>query len=239
MSAMLGFLAVLTLIAGWWLSRHGIYAKPWLQVDESGGAVEAPPPSHSPEQVGLGVFLAVVSSLFALLITGYLLRAEMVDWRAMELPWIVWPNTLTLIGTSIALEWALGAASRGATRRARVGVLVAIGGGVLFIVGQLAAWRMLTASGNFVNSGPADSFFYLMTAAHGLHIIGGMVALARTFERIQRDERPERIRASIELSATYWLFMLFVWAVLLAVLSGSAAEFLAFCGQMLSQGGLS
>ncbi|WP_332701079.1 cytochrome c oxidase subunit 3 [Devosia sp.] len=239
MSAILGFIAVLTLIVGWWLSRQGLGVKPWLQVDHAGGVTQSGASPHAPAQVGLGVFLAVVGSLFALLITGYVLRSEGTDWQTMPLPWIVWPNTLALLGTGLALEWALAAANRGAIGTARTGVLVASGGAVLFLAGQFVAWRMLAASGNFVNSGPADSFFYLMTAAHGLHVIGGMFALARTFERFRRDERPERIRLSIELATTYWLFMLFVWALLLAVLSGSAGEFLALCGQLLSQGGLS
>lgn len=238
MSAILGFIAVLTLIVGWFLSQQGLGVKPWLQVDHAGGETQSGASPHAPAQVGLGVFLAVVGSLFSLLITGYLLRSEGMDWRTMPLPWIVWPNTLALLGTGLALEWALAGANRGAIENARTGVLVAMGGAVLFLAGQFAAWQMLAASGNFVNSGPAVSFFYLMTAAHGLHIIGGMFALARAFERIWRGDRLERIRLSVELSATYWLFMLFVWALLLAVLSGGAAEFLAFCGQLLSQGGM-
>ena len=237
MSAILGFIVVLSLIVGWWLSQQRLTAKPWLQVDQVGGVTHSGASPHAPAQVGLGVFLAVVGSLFALLITGYLLRSEMVDWRTMPLPWIVWPNTLALLGTSLALEWALAGANRGAIGSARTGVLVASAGALLFLFGQFTAWRMLAASGNFVNSGPADSFFYLMTAAHGLHVIGGMIALARTFERIWRGDRPERIRLSVELSAIYWLFMLFVWALLLLVLSGWAGEFLALCGQILSQGG--
>jgi cytochrome c oxidase subunit 3 len=238
MSAILGFIAVLTLIVGWWLSRQGLGVKPWLQVDQAGGVTQTGASPHAPAQVGLGVFLAVVGSLFSLLITGYLLRSEGMDWRAMPLPWIVWPNTLALLGTGLALEWALAGAKHGDIANARTGVVVASAGAVLFLLGQFAAWRMLAASGNFVNSGPADSFFYLMTAAHGLHVIGGMVALGRTFERIWRGDRLERIRLSVDLSATYWLFMLFVWALLLVVLSGGAAEFLALCGQLLSQGGL-
>ncbi|MHA6692667.1 cytochrome c oxidase subunit 3 [Devosia sp. A449] len=237
MNAILGFIAILTLIVGWWLSRHGIFAKPWLQVDQAGGVAATNPSPYAPAQVGLGVFLAVVGSLFALLMTGYLLRSEGSDWRDMALPWIVWPNTLVLLGTGLALEWSLAALARGATASLRAGVLVASGCAVLFLAGQLLAWRMLVGSGNFVNSGPAASFFYLMTAAHALHVIGGMFALAGTFERIRRHDRPERIRLSVELSATYWLFMLLIWALLLGVLSGSAGEFLALCGQLLSQGG--
>lgn len=238
MSAILGFIAVLSLIAGWWLSRQGLGAKPWLQVDRPGGTLQVQASPPAPAQVGLGVFLAVVGSLFALLITGYVLRSEGMDWRPMPLPWIVWPNTAALLGTGLALEWAFGAANRGDMSTARTGVLIASGGAVLFLAGQLLAWRMLAASGNFVNSGPADSFFYLMTSAHGLHIIGGLFALARTFERMRHGERPQRTRLSIELAATYWLFMLLVWALLLAVLSGSAGEFLALCGRLLSEGGL-
>lgn len=236
MSAILGFIAVLTLIGGWWLSRQGLLVKPWLQVDHAGSY--AAPPERAPAQVGLGVFLAVVGSLFALLITGYLLRSEGSDWRSMSLPWIVWPNTLTLLATGLALEWALAAAKRSAIDTARTGVLVAVASAVLFLSGQFAAWRMLAAGGNFVNSGPANSFFYLMTAAHGLHVIGGMVALGRTAERIWRGDPIAKIRLSVELATTYWLFMLLVWALLLMVLSGSAGSFLALCGQLLSQGGI-
>jgi cytochrome c oxidase subunit 3 len=238
MSAILIFLAVLALAAGWWLARQGLGAKPWLQIDQAGSIAQSGPPGHSPAQVGLGVFLAVVGSLFALLITGYSLRSEMPDWRAMPLPWIVWPNSLALLGASLALEWALASANRGALGTAKTGVLVASLAAALFLAGQFAAWRMLADGGYFVNWGPASSFFYLITAAHGLHIIGGMFALARTYDHLWRGERPERLRLSIELSATYWLFMLFVWAILLVILSGWADQFIDLCRQILSPGSL-
>lgn len=239
MSAILGFIAVLTLIVGWWLSQQGLFAKPWLQIDQAGGVTQSGASPHAPAQVGLAVFLAVVGSLFALLITGYLLRSEGGDWQAMPLPWIVWPNTLALLGTSLALEWALAGANKSRINTARTGVLLAGLGALAFLAGQIAAWRMLVAGGNFVNSGAANSFFYLMTAAHGLHVVGGLFALTRTVERIWRADRPDRIRLSVDLSATYWLFMLFVWILLLLVLSGKAGEFLILCGQLLSEGGIS
>lgn len=238
MSVVLGFIAIMTLIVGWWFAQQGLAVKPWLQVDGPAGAIQPDGPRYAPAQIGLGVFLAVVGSLFALLITGYLLRSEGGDWRTMPLPWLVWPNTFALVASGAALEWALSAARAGALDKARRGVLFALAGTALFLVGQFVTWRMLAASGNFVNSGPADSFFYLMTAAHGLHIIGGMVALARSHDRIVRGERIDRIQISVELSAIYMLFMLFVWVLLLTVLSGGAAEFLALCGELLFEGGV-
>jgi len=237
MSAALIFMAVLALGAGWWLARQGLLAKPWLQVDAAGTLAQGGPRQPA-AQVGLGVFLAVVGALFALLISAYILRAEMADWQAVPLPFIVWPNTLCLIAASLALEWARIGAGRGDRGHARTGVIAASSAALAFLAGQLLAWRMLVSGGYFVNSGPAVSFFYLMTAAHGLHVIGGMFALARTFERIWRGDDLRRVRLSVELAATYWLFMLFVWVILLLVLSGWAGEFLSICGQILSGSGL-
>ena len=238
MSAILVFLAVLALAAGWWLSRQGLMVKPWLHADAAGAIAQAPGSRQPAAQIGLAVFLAVVGSLFALLISAYVLRAEMGDWQSVALPAIVWPNTLCLLVASLALEWARAGITEGNLARARTSVIVASIAALAFLAGQLFAWRLLAVGGYFVNSNPSVSFFYLMTAAHGLHVIGGMFALARTFERIWSGDKTQRIRLSVELAATYWLFMLFVWVILLLVLSGWAGEFLSICGQILSGSGI-
>lgn len=249
MSVILIFLAVLALGAGWWLSRQGLMVKPWLQVDHAGTVPDPGPTCPPPAQLGLGIFLAVIGSLFALLISAYIIRAEAGDWRGFPLPWIVWANTLALLVTSLVLEWARSAAGRGALAVARTGVVAGSGAALLFVAGQLAAWAGLAGSGYDITSGPAGSFFYLMTAAHGLHVVGGIFALGRPLGHIRRadqtglghQERASRAtlaRTSVDLAATYWLFMLFVWVVLLLVLSGWAGAFLALCGQILSGSGL-
>ena len=61
------FMAGLALYAGWWLSHQRLMAKPWLEegvIDEfpGGGRLSAPP-----AKIGLGIFLVVAGSLFALL----------------------------------------------------------------------------------------------------------------------------------------------------------------------------
>ena len=96
-----------------------------------------------------------------------------------------------------------------------------LAGGVLalaFLAGQLLAWRQLDAAGYFLASNPANSFFYLLTAVHGLHVLGGLVALARATAKVWRGRDVDQVRLSVELCAIYWHFLLFVWLVLFALL---------------------
>ncbi|MCD7058401.1 cytochrome c oxidase subunit 3 [Pelagibacterium xiamenense] len=237
MIAILAFLTVVALLVLWWISRQGLMVKPWLETDSVATLGGADQPRLPPAQIGLGIFLAVVGSLFALLISAYVLRAQLGDWRGFPLPGIVWANSLPLLAASLALEWARVRARHGDIMLAQAGVIGGMGAAAVFIAGQLWAWTILTANGYAITSGPAGSFFYLMTAAHGLHVIGGIVALARPIAKIRRADDVAAIRLSIDLAATYWLFMLLVWVVLLLVLSGWAAAFLALCGRIIAGSG--
>ncbi|WP_404401006.1 cytochrome c oxidase subunit 3 [Pelagibacterium halotolerans] len=238
MIAILAFLAVIALLALWWISRQGLMAKPWLETDSVATLAGPGDPKLPAAQIGLGIFMAVVGALFALLVSAYVLRAQLGDWRGFPLPGIVWANTLPLLAASLALEWARAGARRGDMARAQAGVIGGAGAAAVFIAGQLWAWSILVSNGYAITSGPAGSFFYLMTAAHGVHVIGGIVALARPITKIRRRDEIAAIRLSIDLAATYWLFMLLVWVVLLLVLSGWAAAFLALCGQIIAGSGV-
>ena len=106
MSAVVLFMAGIAAIAGWWLSQQRLAAKPWL---EEGVIVDLREGSGSTPQaakIGLGVFLAVVGSLFALFISAYSMRMTMVDWRTLPVPALLWFNTGVLVLSSIALQWA-------------------------------------------------------------------------------------------------------------------------------------
>src|SRR6202022_4401830 len=111
-SAIILFMAGIAAIAGWWLSQQRLTAKPWL---EEGLNVDLPEQSTSflpPAKIGLGVFLAVVGSLFALFISAYSMRMNMVDWRALPMPRLLWFNTAVLVLSSVALQAAYMAARR-------------------------------------------------------------------------------------------------------------------------------
>ena len=91
------------------------------------------------------------------------------------------------------------------------------------------------ADGYFLTSNPANSFFYLITGMHGLHIVGGLVALAATTMKAwNADWRMDRLRLSVELCAMYWHFLLFVWLAVFVLLNGWAARFVEVCRQLLT-----
>ena len=234
MSAIILFMAGIAVIAGWWLSQQRLAAKPWLEEGVIVDLRETGSPSLAPAKIGLGVFLAVVGSLFALFISAYSMRMNMVDWRTLPVPALLWFNTGVLVVSSVALQWAHMAARRDDIDGVGVGLCVGGAFAVTFLVGQLLAWRQLSGAGYFLASNPANSFFYLITAVHGLHLMGGLVALGRTTAKVLRGADATQIRLSVELCTIYWHFLLVVWLVLLGLLTGWTDSFVDICRQLLS-----
>jgi cytochrome c oxidase subunit 3 len=233
-SVIILFMAGIAAIAGWWLSQQRLAAKPWLEEGVIADWREESPSSLPPAKIGLGVFLAVVGSLFALFISAYSMRMTMVDWRTLPVPKLLWFNTGVLVASSVALQWAYMAARRNDVDGVIIGLLVGGMSAVIFLAGQLLAWQQLNVAGYFVASNPANSFFYLITAAHGLHLMGGLVALGRTTAKVWRGGEVARMRLSVELCAIYWHFLLLVWLVLLGLLTGWTDGFIDICRQLLT-----
>ncbi|OAF01394.1 cytochrome-c oxidase [Bradyrhizobium centrolobii] len=234
MSAIILFLAVIAIIAGWWLSQQRLTAKPWLEEGPVGDFPGSDAMTWPAAKIGLGVFLAVASCLFVLFISAYSMRMNVVDWRALPVPRLLWLNTGVLVLSSVALQWSYVAARRDDAEGVMIGLLAGGASAVIFLAGQLLAWQQLNAAGYFVASNPANSFFYLLTAVHGLHLTGGLVALGRTSAKVWRSSKIADVRLSVELCAIYWHFLLLVWLVLLGLLTGWTDDFVNICRQLLS-----
>jgi cytochrome c oxidase subunit 3 len=221
-------------IAAWWLVRQGILESPWLDegaVAVAGGSRRIAPTAG---KVGLGVFLAVVSCLFALLTAAFFMRMDSPDWVAPPAPRVLWLNTATLIASGMALRFAQFAADREELSRVRASAIAACVFAVAFLCGQLWAWRELSALGFFAAANPANAFFYLLTAVHALHLAGGIVALGRTSGRAWGEFDWRELRSSLQLCAIYWRFLLIVWLFMFAMLAGWANEFGVICRRVLS-----
>ena len=212
------FLGGVMAIVVWWLVRQTVNVKPWMEqrpieIVHGDGALSLPS-----VKVGLGVFLAVATSLFALLISAYHMRMMGEDWIKLPVPRVLWLNTAVLILASVAMQRTRVAARRGQLDGVKSGL---IAGGALtfsFLAGQLWAWQQMDAAGYFLTANPAYSFFYLLTALHGLHLLGGLWVWARTTAKVLRGVEVGKVRLSVELCTVYWHYLLLVWLVLFAVL---------------------
>jgi cytochrome c oxidase subunit 3 len=100
----------------------------------------------------------------------------------------------------------------------KVGLLTGGVAAIAFIVGQILAWRQLVSAGYFVATSPASSFFYLITATHGLHLLGGLAALGRTVGMVIRHAAASEVRLSVELCTIYWHLLLLIWLLCFSLL---------------------
>lgn len=195
--------------------------KPWLETggpEEPQGEVNVFALPRS--TVGLRLFLLVVTVLFCLFIVAYSDRMLLPDWRTMPEPWLLWPNTLMLGLASIALYRANVVARRGQLDELKTAVATGGAFSLAFLAGQLFAWQILVAEGYYAATNPANAFFYVLTALHGLHLIGGLFVLAWTFARLRRatESEVEGLVQTVDLCAVYWHFLLVVWLVVFGLL---------------------
>ena len=218
MTFALVFLAIIMATVIGWLLRQTLNTQPWeandpLENQPGRGIIDT-----DPAKIGLLSFIAVVTSLFALFLSAYMMRMRLGDWRPVDEPDLLWLNTAVLVLASVAFQLTRGAARRGQPLTVKVGLLVGGACTTLFLFGQLMAWQQLNASGFFMTGNPANSFFYLLTALHGLHLLGGLWVWGRTTLRILTGADAESVRLSVELCTVYWHYLLLVWIGLFALL---------------------
>ena len=179
------------------------------------------PESGNPGQVavtGMWIALAPILMFFMALVSAYVVRRGLArDWVRVEVPRLLWANTLAIVLASGALE-------RG-RRRERAGgsgagwLAAALGLGLLFVTGQIAVWRELEGRGAGLAATPYSSFFYLLTGAHGVHLAGGLVGLAAAMSWPAGGAGGRLPRAvALRLAAIYWHFMAVLWVALFLLL---------------------
>jgi cytochrome c oxidase subunit 3 len=183
----------------------------------SGGSREEATPAAT-ARVGVWFFLTAVTMLFTAFTVSYAARRTAPDWTPMALPPILWVNTGLLVASSATLEWARRRGRRGDAAGVRGGLTVTTLLGAAFLVGQITAWRELAAAGLFMATSPHSAFFHLLTAVHGLHLLGGLGALGYALRRtaatapagttLAGEEPPAAVLGSVTI---YWHFLTALW----------------------------
>jgi cytochrome c oxidase subunit III len=222
-------LTLMMAVIVWWLIRHTINVQPWQAQIVDLPAQE--PAARPAVKTALWVFLGVATSLFVLFVSAYAMRLGLADWSPLPRPRLLVLNTALLVGASLAMQWTVHAARREAGPDVRRGLLASGLLTVGFLAGQLVVWKQLSGAGFIVSSSAAAAFFYVFTAVHGLHVLGGLVAWLRAVLRAWRGSDPAAIRLGAELCATYWHYLLAVWVALYALLVSNELG-LAICSSV-------
>jgi cytochrome c oxidase subunit 3 len=174
-------------------------------------------------RTGMWMALAAIVMLFAAFTSALVVRKGISnDWVTTAIPRILWLNTAVLIASSVALEFSRrslapgsGFSVEGFTRW----LYLTLGLGLTFIAGQLIAWRELTSRGVYLSTNPSSSFFYLLTGAHGVHLLGGIAGLFYVVFRARRLALAPGRRVVVDVTALYWHFMDGLWVYILLLLT--------------------
>lgn len=188
--------------------------------DGGGGDADASAGGEVPQRAyitGMFVGLGAILMFFMALVSAYIVRKGLPNsgWTRLQVPHILGLNTCILVCSSFTLarsrKWFLDGDEKEFHRWWVATTIL----GVLFLSGQIIAWRQLVAEGVYLATNPSSSFFYVFTAAHGLHLLGGAVALLaialRPTYKLTRG-------TAIEVASMYWHFMDGLWVFLFLLL---------------------
>lgn len=182
-------------------------------------------PENLPERYRIGMWIALASilMLFTALTSAYIVRAGTGnDWRPIAMPRMLWVSTALILTSSLTIAIARNALKRRDHSSYKRWLLATVALGLCFLATQLLAWRQLVAQGIYVSTNPHSSFFYLLTAVHGAHLLGGIFGLDYLLLRSWRKASDERGEAKKEAAAgavtLYWHFMDGLWVYLFLLL---------------------
>lgn len=164
-------------------------------------------------RVGLAAILISICFFFGALVLAYYWRsAHPPYWKPIKLPYALWVSTWIILASSVTFEAARRVFRRGMWRAASHLLVVTACLGAGFLASQLTAWRELVAEGAYLAQNPHSSFFYLFTGLHGLHLMGGLIALFTVV--LGKNRR----RELVDVVCNYWHFLGLLWIALFIVL---------------------
>ncbi|MCG7497722.1 cytochrome c oxidase subunit 3 [Vibrio sp. Of7-15] len=206
-----------------------ITEKPWTSEASQPPVSEALQTQRNPAQIALFFFLAVITVLFLLFTITFLSRSQSPDFQALSgAPWLplnqptlLWWNTVILLFACGFMHWSVNKAK---IEQHRLALWLLFLSGALtlaFAYGQVYVWLQLTSQGYLLNSNPANSYFYLLTGIHGLHLIGGIFVLLKVLFKLNQTHDHHSFHRSLTLCTWYWHYLFGVWLFLFALLTAS------------------
>ena len=173
-------------------------------------------------RLGMRLLLLALGVLFAATLSGYLaIRGRAETWPppgVPRLPATLWISTLLIVASSFSVQWAVRGIRRGLQGPLRLGLALTAALGVAFLVSQTLNWFGLVAINFTAKTNLYGFLFYLLTALHAIHVLGGLVPLGGVTACAFNGRYTAERHNPVEYTAMYWHFLDVVWLVLFAVL---------------------
>jgi len=183
------------------------------------------------------IIFGIATVLFSLIFTSYLYTLPPgQDTKYLLRPNLLWINTLTLFFVTYFFNKVTNDLKKKDTLKVKRNLLIIGGLTYLFLFGQIIFWFQLLKSGNYVSTNSYFANFYVFTALHGLHLLGGLFFWGKIFSKVDKLKTNEIIneKKSIDALSLYWTFLLIVWIIFFLIMYIFNDTVIAWCRALLS-----
>lgn len=170
-----------------------------------------------PKRLVLILLIFSIIMMFAAFTSGYIVRRDEGNWREFDLPISLLFNTIAIILSSAAMQWALYSAKHDEVKRAQLGLVLTLAMGIVFLFGQVHSWSDLVAGRTFfggADANPSGSFVYVLMGVHAFHLVTGLIFVAVVLKRSINYQVHSRAMLSIGNATIYWHFLGGLWLYL-------------------------
>ncbi len=185
---------------------------------ENGGSAGVRRNKIHPHKFTMWIGLGSIVMMFAGLTSAYIVRKNQANWVGFQVPVVFWYSTAVIIASSITMMLALRSFKLREAARYRSLLTVTFLLGVLFLTLQVIGFWQFVQAGQALGKVNSVDFLYVIVGLHGLHVVGGVVALTVMFAKAFSTRRRNYSSVPVEVMATYWHFVDALWLYLLVFL---------------------
>ncbi len=183
------------------------------------------------------IIFGIATVLFSLVFTSYLYTlSPSQDTNYLLRPNLLWINTLILFFVTYFFNKVTKDLEKKDTSKIKKNLLIIGGLTYLFLFGQIIFWFQLLKSGNYVSTNSYFANFYVFTALHGLHLLGGLFFWGKVSSKVLKLEQNKILEQEKNISALsiYWTFLLIVWLMFFLMIYIFNDSFIAWCKSLIS-----
>lgn len=168
-----------------------------------------------PHKFTLWVAIASIVMMFAGLTSAYIVKSSTASWEVIQKPVEFWYSTAVMVISSITVQMALRAFVQREMKKYRALMVTTVVLGIAFVALQWSAFNWMWDNGVRFKGASQGQFLYIIAGLHGLHVIGGIIALIVMTMKAYFGKTKSYNAVPVEVMSSYWHFVDILWIYLL------------------------